>query len=123
MTSSSESFCNVIMESKLYGVPLVMYELPWLELLKGGEGYIAVRQRDTLAAAEAVVNVLSNQSLREKMSKESFDSIEPFLRHDVYSDWKRVFDEMNQINRRERREAKNESDCNVFTAISQNSGE
>lgn len=123
MTSSSESFCNVIMESKLYGVPLVMYELPWLELLKGGEGYIAVRQRDTLAAAEAVVNVLSNQSLREKMSKESFDSIEPFLRHDVYSDWKRVFDEMNQINRRERREAKNESDCNVFTAISQNFGE
>lgn len=94
MTSASESFCNVIMESKIWGIPLVTYELPWLELLKSGEGYIAVKQGDTDAAADAIVNLLINNEMRKQMSVESRKSIESFIKHDVYADWKQVFDDI-----------------------------
>ena len=98
MTSESESFCNIILESKLNSVPIVMYELPWLELLKNGKGYIAVKPKDTIAAADAIISILSDDVLREKMSLDSYKSMKPFIDHDVYQDWKRVFD--NIINKR-----------------------
>lgn len=94
MTSESESFCNVIMESKMHGIPLVMYELPWLELLKDGRGYIAVAQRDTVAAAEALIQVLTNKCLMKKLSEEARESIKEFTSHDVYSDWRNIFNDI-----------------------------
>lgn len=94
MTSESESFCNVIMESKLSGKPIVMYEIPWLELLKDGRGYIAVKQKDTKAAANAIVNILSDDEMRKNMSIGSYESIKPFIKHNVYQDWKDVFDDI-----------------------------
>ncbi len=92
MTSSSESFCNVVMESKVRGIPMVMYELPWLELLKDGQGYIAVKQRDTYAAANAVIKLLKDTEYRDRKAREARESIDPFIKHDVYKDWKEVFD-------------------------------
>lgn len=94
ITSSSESFCNVIMESKIRGIPIVMYELPWLELLKVGNGYVAVEQGNTSAVAEAIVKLLCEDKLRKQMGVDSRKSIEPFIKHDVYLDWKQVFDEV-----------------------------
>lgn len=94
MTSESESFCNIITESKLNGKPIVMYELPWLELLKDGRGFIAVKQKDTAAAADAIVTILSDDEVRKKLSDDSHESIQPFIMHDVYRDWKTVFDEI-----------------------------
>lgn len=94
MTSESESFCNVIMESKMYGIPLVMYELPWLELLKDGKGYIAVEQNDTESAAEALIQILTNNCLKNKLAEEAKESISKFVSHDVYADWKKTFDEI-----------------------------
>ena len=94
MTSESESFCNVIMESKLSGKPIVMYEMPWLELLKDGRGYIAVRQKDTEAAANSIVNILSDDEMRKNMSIDAYESIKPFIKHNVYQAWKDVFNDI-----------------------------
>lgn len=92
MTSSSESFCNVIMEGQSWGVPIVMYELPWLELLRSGKGFIAVKQRDVKAAADALIKLLSDDERRRKMSLEAIENIKHFREYDVYSDWEKVFD-------------------------------
>ncbi len=94
MTSESESFCNVIMESKLSGKPIVMYEIPWLELLKDGRGYIAVKQKDTEAAAKGIIDILSDDEMRKSLSMDSYKSGESFRNHDVYADWKQVFDDI-----------------------------
>lgn len=101
LTSANESFSNVIQESKVYGVPLVMYKLPWLELLRDGKGFIAVDQNDTEAAGRAIVRLLSDENLRESLARDARESILPFLTHDVGGDWKRLFEEILSENGRD----------------------
>lgn len=96
VTSSLESFSMVIAESKSYGIPLVTYDLPYLELLKDGKGYIAVEQNDIKGTASAIVQLLNNQTLCEKMSKEAKKSIETFSNFDFKKAWSDVFNEMER---------------------------
>lgn len=90
MTSAYEGFPMTIAESKRYGTPLVMYELPYLELLQDGKGYISVPQRDKKAAAKALVQVLKNESLRNRLSKEAKASLAEFLQIDFMAKWEEV---------------------------------
>lgn len=46
VTSSFECFPMSIAESKTYGIPLVTYSMPYVELLKDGKGYIEVSQME-----------------------------------------------------------------------------
>lgn len=71
ITSASESYGMIIEESRAFGLPLVMYELPYLELLQSGKGYIAVEQMDRQAAARALVRVLQNPQLRETLGMQA----------------------------------------------------
>lgn len=102
MTSVSESFSNVILESKVLGIPLVMYELPWLELTKDGKGYTAVKQRDTYGAAKKIIALLSDSELRMRVAKEARESAIPFLERDVYKDWNELF--LQILNKNEKEE-------------------
>ena len=92
-TSPAEGFSFTIAESKLFALPMVCYELPYLELLRSGGGYISVRQGDASTAASAIAEILSNDELRLQMSTAARKSIEPFIGHDFAGDWKRVFDD------------------------------
>lgn len=91
MTSANESFSNVIQESKQYGIPLVLYKLPWLELLRDGKGYVAVEQNDVEAASEAIINILEDRQYWKKLSCEALDSIKTFASYDVLNAWKELF--------------------------------
>lgn len=77
-TSSYESWSMAILESKLHGVPVVTYEMPYLEVLKDGEGVIAVKQGDINGAASAILKIVSDPSLRYKLSLEARNSILKF---------------------------------------------
>jgi len=92
MTSAYEGFPMTMAESKKYGVPLVLYDLPYLELLKDGRGYVAVPQHDKAAAADALVRILKDASLREKLSKEAQQSLADFCRRDLMAAWEKAFD-------------------------------
>lgn len=91
LTSSVECFPMVIIEGKSFGVPLVLYELPYLEILKEHKGYKAVPQGDKQAMANSVVDLLNNKSERERLSKEALESLEPFLKIDLAEKWNKVF--------------------------------
>lgn len=71
VTSSWENYPMVIEESRAFGLPLVMYELPYLELLQSGKGYISVEQMDRQAAAHAIVRLLQNPQLREDLGRQA----------------------------------------------------
>ena len=92
-TSPSEGFSFTIAESKLYSLPLVCYEMPYLELLRDGRGFISVRQGDAIGAAAALVEILNDDRLRVRLSKEARESVEPFLEYDFAGAWKMIFDE------------------------------
>jgi len=91
ITSAYEGFSMTIAESKKYGVPLVLYDLPYLELLKDGRGYMAVPQRDTKAAAEALTRILKDPALRERLAREAQASLAKFCGADLKEAWEEVF--------------------------------
>ena len=69
MTSLCESFSMVLAESKGYGVPTVMYELPNLELTQGLRGIISVPQDDILALANGIILLFTDREKRIQMGK------------------------------------------------------
>lgn len=87
VTSSFESFPMVIVESKLYGLPLVTYNLPTVELLKDGLGCVRVERHNIQEAADAVLEILENKEYAERLSNEARESIEPFLQCDQEQIW------------------------------------
>ncbi|MBR2178831.1 MAG: glycosyltransferase family 4 protein [Selenomonadaceae bacterium] len=94
MTSVVEGFSYVVAEGKLNALPLVCYELPYLEFFRRGKGYISVRQYDRHGAAMAIVKILTDDDLRSQMSVEARESIQQFIDYDVSGAWKKVFDDI-----------------------------
>ncbi len=91
MTSSVECFPMVIIEGKSFGLPLVLYDLSYLELLKDQKGYVSVPQRDAKAMADAVVDILKDNEKRERLSREARESLDSFLQIDLMYEWKKAF--------------------------------
>jgi glycosyltransferase involved in cell wall biosynthesis len=90
LTSAWESFPCVIGESKSFGLPLVLYDLPYLELLQNEKGYMSVQQGDACAMAEAVIELLSNEGLRKRMGEEARNSLQEFQDFDYATAWEEV---------------------------------
>ena len=92
MTSAFEGFPMSIAESKRYGTPLVMYELPYLELLRDSRGYISVPQHGKREAADALLKVLSDKDLRSSLSKQAKDSLKEFSTINLMAMWENVWE-------------------------------
>lgn len=97
VTSAYESFPMNVYESRIFGVPLVTYNMPYLEMLSGGKGYIAVRQGDTDKAAEAVIALLRNNEDWGKMAKEALESCKRYDNFLVKEKWREVFENMTPV--------------------------
>ena len=94
MTSVVEGFSYVVAEGKMNSLPLVCYELPYLEFFRRGKGYISVRQYDRHGAAMAIVKILTDDDLRSKMSVEARESIQQFIDFDITGAWQKVFNDI-----------------------------
>lgn len=97
ITSSTESFSNVLAEAKVFSRPVVMYEIPWLALAKDKRGVITVKQNDVTAAADAIVNLLSNQQILERYSEDAWLSIQPYIGSDIIEDWIEIIRKLKQL--------------------------
>jgi hypothetical protein len=94
ITSQLESFSMSLLESKVHGVPTVLYDLPNLELLRDRLGVIPVEHRDMGRAARAIGDILGNRNYREHLGKEARSSAEAFLAsHNIEAAWREVLDD------------------------------
>ena len=91
MTSPAEGFPYVIAEAKLHGLPMVIFELPYLEMVRTGGGIISVPQRDYLKASKALIRILEDDALWRKLSSEAENSIKKFTNYDYMKAWEEVF--------------------------------
>ncbi len=93
LTSISETFPMAIAESKSYGMPLVMYELPFVELVREskGKGIVSIPQGDIKMMAKSIVKILKDKEYKERLQKEAHDSLEAFLSVDPKSKWQEIF--------------------------------
>lgn len=95
MTSSYETFPMVMIESKSFGIPLVTYSMPYLELLRESGGYIDVEQGDITGAANAIVRLFEDKQLWNKLSSESYNSLDKFKEYDQASAWNNVIKDIS----------------------------
>ena len=90
-TSRFEGFGLALMESKICGLPMVLYELANLDICKENRGTVIVPQGDINAAADAVVRILSDDTLKKRLGDEARASAEQTCGIDLAALWNRIF--------------------------------
>lgn len=92
ITSESESYCNVLQEGLLAGLPIVMYSLPYLTLVKDNPGIVSVEMNNKEAMAAAIVDLLGCDDKRKQLGKASRAFINTFKDYDYEGKWRKIFD-------------------------------
>ena len=60
VTSRFEGYCHAAVEMQMASLPIVAFEMPWLDTLKPESGVVQVSQEDVAAAAEAVCRLFAD---------------------------------------------------------------
>ena len=94
MTSEFEGFGLTLQESFLSGLPCVMYELPYLTLVRGNGGIVSVRQGDIREAAKQLIFLLQNDIARREKGKKARAFIEGFKEYDFPGRWEQIFNSL-----------------------------
>lgn len=92
-TSAYEGFGLTLAEAMGRGVPVVTYNMPYLETLGGG-GHVSVPMGDTVAAARAVAALLKDESLRRKIGAAGRKHAAEHLAINQKAKWRQILDEM-----------------------------
>ena len=92
MTSEYEGFPLTLQEALVAGLPVVMYELPFLELVKENPGILSVPQHNTKEAARKIIDLLLDDRKRQATGASSRAFIEKALKYDFSGKWKDIFE-------------------------------
>ncbi|RDB55230.1 hypothetical protein C1879_10855 [Paraeggerthella hongkongensis] len=92
MTSeATEGYPLTLAESKVAGVPCVMYDLPYLTMLEDARGIVTVPQGSVAFAAHAALQLLEDDQYYQEMSAQARSSIRTVLEFDFKAFWQEVF--------------------------------
>lgn len=96
ITTQFDGYNLTVLESKAFGVPIVHYDLPYLETLLPNEGSVSVPQEDTDAAADTIVKLLQDpQRTKLKiLSEQARRSYEKFASFDFADTYKKFFEQL-----------------------------
>ncbi len=98
-TSKMEGYPMVVLETKAHGVPLVMYDLPYLSLLQPKKGVLTADAGDYRTMADHLIRLLKDDSYRGQMGKEARESFETLCSYDLEETWKSIFGILSGDNR------------------------
>lgn len=99
MSSYFEGLPMVLMEAQSFGLPSISFDIftgP-AEILINESGII-INDGDLMQYADAIYKLISNQSLRKKMSDEAFKASKRFSKDSVISRWVVELDALKKIN-------------------------
>ena len=80
----------VILESMAYGLPIVMYDLSYLSLVKDGKGVLTAPIGDIKRMAEHVISLLGNISYRKKIGEDAKDNFNKLIQYDLEMAWRNI---------------------------------
>lgn len=88
ITSSVESFSMVIVESKIYGLPLILSGLEHIEILKEGGGFVSCSQGDRNQIVNTILELMDDDITYSRLSYQATESIKDFYhKNDVEKGW------------------------------------
>lgn len=90
VTSRFEGYCHSLVEMKMASLPVVAYEMPWLDTLAPGTGAVQVPQGDVAAAAAAVCRLFGDpQAIRREglLARAAYEKIAARDQISLYSDF------------------------------------
>ncbi len=90
LTSEYEGFPLALQESMMAGIPTVMYELPYLTLVKDNSAVISVKQHSIIDAAEAITALLMNDERRRELGFQARCFIELMSQYDYRAVWDEI---------------------------------
>lgn len=91
VTSAYETAPMVIIEARLFGIPVVSYEMPYVDSYKKKDsGIVCVPQGDCMAFAAAVVEILENDDYREQLHMDSLNAFDDDTQ-EVTETWNKIF--------------------------------
>jgi hypothetical protein len=93
-TSAYEGFPMALMESKIFGLPCVMYDLPYLEVSRDPMGLIVVPQGNIKEAAESIIRLLIQENERRNLGWEARESAKRYSNTAVIQAWVSLLKEM-----------------------------
>ena len=91
-TSKMEGYPMTLLEAKAYGLPIVMYDLSYLTLIKDKKGVLVSDIGDIDNMANNVINILSDEDLNNKLTNDARESFKYFLNYDIEKHWINIFD-------------------------------
>lgn len=97
ITSEFEGYSLTLLESKAYGLPCVMYELPYLSLVKDKRGYIAVKQKDKSDMALQIINILQDDNKKRRLGREARESFENIKKFDLRKSWLNIIENIQKM--------------------------
>lgn len=89
-TSEMEGYPMVVLESKAYGLPLIMYDMPYLSLIKDGKGILIAPVGEIEMMADNLVRLLGDDCLREQVGREARESFDSFAAYDYEGTWNNI---------------------------------
>ena len=90
-TSTYESFSLVLAEAMSFGLPCVIYNMPYLELAQANKGVISIEQRNINAAAQQILALLNDREVLNEKGLYSKEFMNNFAKRDPMKDWEEVF--------------------------------
>lgn len=81
-TSAIEGYPLTLVEAQSLGLPLAMYELPWLATLQGNDGVLSVPQFDLNGLAQKIADLSRDRQRYSELSEASLRAARAVLAHD-----------------------------------------
>ncbi|CAL6093415.1 Glycosyl_transferases group 1 family protein [Hexamita inflata] len=88
VTSSMEGYSMVVAEAKVFGLPVIAFDLEYPLLWEAGMTKVDYMDRNGMV--RATVEILNNKTLALELQREALRSIEDIYTHKTVQKWKRV---------------------------------
>ena len=92
VTSRFEGYSHAIVEMKMAAMPVVAFDMPYLDTLRPGSGAICVPQEDIDAAADAIIFLLGDSAEYGRQSELARKSYFEIVSTDQEKSYRRLFD-------------------------------
>ena len=93
-TAAFEGFPLTFMEAAAAGVPIVGYDLPYLESTRGNAGFIPVKMGDIDGAADAICRLLEDDEARAKAGAANRATFERMKSFDQMAAYRKLFEDV-----------------------------